>query len=352
MRRLTRSLAAVSTAAALGLAACGGPGVPASPSDAVAQGLDARLQDGFSFALAFELTDAGRASLVRDNGEQMAQILEDGLLAGAYQPPDKLAISIGGERPWLEVRQLTEELYLRVDLEGLAEFGGEDMDLPSPVELQAMIGEMGLSAEIAAVAQAAVRGDWIGITGMTEEALAGIGQSLGVPMPTPDAQASEDIRDALEGAGLLDGEQLTQRYLIVTGGEGAYEVEVKARALVAALTEALAELEQYAEGFTATDMPDPDDVPETVTGITITVEDGKADLITFDVFEIGSAFDDQAMAEAGIGEGDAKLVIDFDDLDASRVAVPEGATTITLDALVQGLAPLFMGFLGGGLGQY
>lgn len=352
MRRLPHSLAAMSTAAALALAACGGPGVPASPSDAVAQGLDARLQDGFSFELAFELTDAGRASLVRDNGEQMAQLLEDGLISGAYQPPDKVAVSIGGDNPWLEIRQLTEEIYLRVDLEGLASFAGEDMNLPSPVELQAMLGEMGLSADIAAVAQAAVRGEWIGITGMTEEALAGISQSLGVPMPTPDAQASEDMRDALERAGLLDGEQLTERYLIVTGGEGAYEVEVKARALVAALAEALAELEQYAEGFTANDMPDPDDVPETVTGITITLDDGKADLITLDLYEIGSAFDDQAMAEAGIGEGDAKLVFDFGDLDAGQVGVPEGATTITLDALMQGLAPLFMGLLGGGLDEF
>jgi hypothetical protein len=276
--------------------------------------------------------------------------MEDGLFAGAYQPPDKMAIAIGGDAPWLEFRTLGEELYFRVDLAGLAEFSDDDMQLPSAVELQAMIGEMGLSAEIAAVAQAAVQGDWVGITGLTEEAMQGLSESFGVPMPTPDAQASEDMRDALERAGLLDGDELTERYLIVTGGEGAYEVEVKARALVTALAEALADLEQYAEGFTANDMPDPTDVPEQVGGMTITLDDGKADLITLDVFEIGSAFDSQGMAEAGIGEGDAKLVVDFDDLDASRVAAPEGATTITFEALIQGLAPLFMGLLGGGLG--
>lgn len=352
MRRFSTSIATIATTATLGLAACGGPGAPANPSDAVAQGLDARLQDGFSFDLSFELTDAGRDSLVRDSGEDVAQLLEGGLLSGSYQPPDKMAIAIGGDEAWLEVRTLGEEIYFRIDLAGLQTLTGEDMQIPSAVELQAMLGEMGLQGEIAAVAQAAVQGDWVGVTGLTEEAMQGLSEQFGVPMPTPDPQASEDIRAALERAGLLDGDELTERYLIVTGGEDAYEVEVKARALVTALMDVAGELEQYAEGFTSADMPDTADIPEQIGGVTITLDGNKADLVTLDLVEIASAFDEASVAEEGLTEGDVQLIVDFDDLDTSQVAAPEGATTITFEALMEGLAPLFMGLFGGMGGQF
>lgn len=345
VRRLTSTFTAVSMAATL--AACGGPGAaPADPADAVAQGLDARLEDGFSFGVSLDLTDQARDSLSFDIGMEMVELLEDGLVSGAYQPPDRMSLSLGGVDPWLEFRTSSEAIYLRFDLDGFMTMTGEEIDVPSPTELQQMFQESGVSAEITTFLQAALDGRWVGITGLTEEAIQGLSQSLG--MPTPEPGDVEDIEDVLERAGLLDGEELTDRYLIVTGGDGAYEVEVKARELMTALMQVATELGQYAEGFAPTDMPDPAEVPEQISGISITLDEGnKADLVTLDIVEMVTAFDPDVVAEEGLNDGDINLVIDFDDLDPSQVAAPEGAVTMDFETLVGGLMPLFMGFMGG-----
>lgn len=336
---------AVAGAAALALSACSGDGgTAAGPAGAVADGLGARLDDGAAFTLTL---DGDLEAIAERSGEpippDLADLLSDGLVSGAFSPDGGFALTIGADGGFVEMRAVDEALYLRLDLEAVTTSFPDAGDVPPPEVLRGQLEALPLSPELSAVAEAALDGQWVGITGLSQEAIEDLASTMGGGVPSGDeaADQQEAVRELLEEQGLLDGQAFTERYLVVEGDGPTYDVTLMARDLVIAFNEISGELEQTL-GAAAGDMgelPDTAEVPETLTGFSVTVEDGVATAIIADIAEVAESAG-ETVDELEPGDLVATLVLD--DL-GDQLAVPEGATTIDLEALVTGAMGALMG---------
>jgi hypothetical protein len=344
---------AVAGAAALALTACSGDGgggaalgPDAAPAEVVAAGLDDRLENGAAFTLK---VDGDLAAIGERTGEpmppEMESLLTEGLVSGAFAPERGVALSIGGDGGFLEMRGVEEALYLRLDLEQMASTLPDAGDLPPPEVLRGQLQSMPLPPNLSAVAQAALDGDWVGITGLTQEAIQDFASSMGA---VPDEQASEQqeaLMDVLEERGLLDGQAFTEQYLTVEGEGPTYDVTVMARALVATLEEISAEVEGTvgAAAGDMDDLPSPDEVPETLSGFSVTVEDGTATAVAADMAAVAESAGESA---DDIEVGEFVVTLELDDI-GDQLDVPADATTIGFEELITGVMG---GLMGGGLG--
>lgn len=336
-------------AVALALTGCsddggGELGPDASGAEVVAQGLGDRLDNGAAFTLTI---DGDLEALAEESGEpvppELEEVLADGLVSGAFSPDGGFALTLGAGDGFFEVRAVDEALYLRLDLAQVAETFPDAGEVPPPDVLRGQLQALPLGPEVAAVAEAALDGRWIGITGLSQEALQGFAESFGgaVP-PDEDVEAQQEaMRDVLEERGLLDGQAFTERYLVVEGEGPTYMLTVMARDLVTTLNEVAAEVEASL-GPAAGEMgelPDATDVPEELSGFSVTVEDGTATAIGADVAAIGqSAGEDTGDLEPG----DLLVTLDLEDL-GDQLSVPGDATTIGFEALITGVMGAFMG---------
>lgn len=354
----TRTMAAASIAA-LALAGCSGGdggdggdgsalGADASPEEVVAEGLGNRLENGAAFALRFDgdfdkLEEAGDGESFPPEVEEM---LTEGHIRGAFQPEGGFAMTVGADDGFLAMRYIDEALYLRLDLAALTEVAGEEAgQIPPPEQLQGQLGMFGLPPEVEAVAEAALSGEWIGITGLTQEQLQDFAESMGQTMPDQGEveDQQDEVMDILEEHGLTDGTTFTEEYLQVEGDGPTYDITVMARQLVTTLNEISTEVEGTlgAAGGDMEDMPEADEVPETLSGFTVTVEDGAATSVSADLVAVAeSAGEDTEGAEPG----DMTIIVDMSDI-GDELSVPD-ATTIAFEDLVSGVMG---GMMGGGL---
>lgn len=360
----TRTMAAASIAA-VALAGCSGGegggdggdggssslGDDAAPAEVVAEGLGNRLENGAAFSLSFE-GDLDQLEASSDSGEplppQVEELLTDDQIRGAFQPDVGFALTIGDDDGFLQMRALEESLYLRFDLQALTELAGEEADqIPPPEQLQGQLGMFGLPPEVEAVAEAALSGEWVGITGLTEEQLQDFAESMGQTMPDEDEVDQDAIMDVLEEHGLTDGTRFTEEYLQVEGDGPTYDVTVMARQLVTTITEVSAELESTlgAAGGDMEDLPEADDVPETLSGFTITVEDGAATAVGADLAAVAQSAGEDT---EGVEPGDLLMNMTLSDV-GDELSVPD-ATTIAFDDLVSGVMGGLMGGMGGQAG--
>lgn len=346
----TRSLRTVAAigATALALTACGGGG-GGTPEEVVANGLAARFDNGAAFTLSIE---GDLEELEERFGEEAppeaAALFNEGLIRGAMSE-DGFALAIGPGAGFVEIRAIDETLYFRVDLDALADFSADmDAQIPDRATLQAQVDQFGLSEELTAVTQTALDGGWVGVTGLSEEALESLAEDFGMSTGEPAEGQEEQARAILEGLGFLDGETFTERYLIVEGDGPTYDVTIKARALVAAFVKLTQEIQESlgAAAMMApeADMPDPADVPEEISGITVTVENGKLTRVAGDIAAIGqSAGEDTGELQVG----DLAVVLALEDI-GSQLDVPADAQTVSFDQLLQAaMAAMFSGGLGG-----
>lgn len=345
---------AAAGAAMLALTACSGDGgdelgADAAPAEVVAAGLDARLENGAAFTLSM---DGDLEAIAERAGEpvppELADMMEEGLVSGAFAPEQGFAMTLGADGGFFEMRAVDEALYLRLDLEAIASSFPEAGEIPPPDMLRGQIQEFGLPPDIQGLAEAALDGQWVGITGLSEEALTGFAESMGGTVPSSeDAEAQQEaLTDILEEKGLLDGETITERYLTVEGDGPTYLVTVMARELVETLNEVAAELEANlgaAAGADMGELPDTADVPETLSGFSVTVEDGTATAVGMDM----------AMMAESAGEpieeiepGELVMQVELDDL-GDQLAVPGDATTIDFESFVTAvMGAMFMGGMG------
>ncbi len=345
---------AAAAVAALALAGCsddggGGSslGADAAPADVVAEGLGDRLENGAAFTVTI---DGDLDALAEESGEEIPpevrDLLTDGQIRGAFQPEVGFALTVGADDGFIEMRAIEEALYLRLDLAAVAELGGDAAQLPPPEALQGQLGMFGLPPEVEAVAEAALAGEWVGITGLSQEQLQDFAESMGTTMPDDGEveEQQEAAMDILEEKGFLDGQAFTERYLQVEGDGPTYDVTVLARELVSALNEIGTELESTlgAAGGDMEDLPDADQVPETLSGFSVTVEDGSATAVAADVAAIAeSAGEDTEGMEAG----DLVITLNLSDI-GDQLSVPD-ATTIAFEDLVSGVMGGMMGGLSG-----
>lgn len=346
----TRTMAAAAVAA-LALAGCsddggGGSslGADAAPADVVAEGLGDRLENGAAFTLNI---DGDLDALAEESGEEVPpevrDLLTDDQIRGAFQPEVGFALTVGAGDGFIEMRAIDEALYLRLDLAAVAELGGDAAQLPPPEALQGQLGMFGLPPEVEAVAEAALAGEWVGITGLSQEQLQDFAESMGTTMPDDSEEQQEAAMDVLEENGFLDGQTFTERYLQVEGDGPTYDVTVLARELITALDEIGTELESTlgAAGGDMEDLPEADEVPETLSGFTVTVEDGAATAVGADVAAIAESAGEDT---EGMEPGDLVVSLNLSDI-GDQLSVPD-ATTIAFEDLVSGVMG---GMMGGGL---
>lgn len=349
---------AAASIAAVALAGCSGDsngdgggssslGADAAPEEVVAEGLGNRLENGAAFALSFE-GDLDELEASSDSGEplppQVEELLTDGQIRGAFQPDVGFALTIGADDGFLQMRTLEESLYLRLDLQALTELAGEEAgQIPPPEQLQGQLGMFGLPPEVEAVAEAALSGEWIGITGLSEEQLQDFAESMGQTMPDEGEVDQDAIMDVLEEHGLTDGTRFTEEYLQVEGDGPTYDITVMARKLMTTMNEVSAELESTlgAAGGDMEDLPEADDVPETLSGFSVTVEDGAATAVAADLAAVAQSAGEDT---EGVEPGDLVMTMTMSEV-GDELSVPD-ATTIAFEDLVSGVMG---GMMGGGL---
>lgn len=347
---------AAASIAALALVGCSGDGgggselgADASPEEVVAEGLGTRLENGSAFAISFE----GNLDKLEEEEPlppELEELLTGGHIRGAFQPEGGFALTIGADDGFLELRAVEEALYLRFDLEALTELAGEEAgQIPPPEQLKGQLGMFGLPPDVQAVAEAALSGEWVGITGLTQEQLQTFAESMGQTVPDDgDVEEQQDaVKDILEEHGLTDGTTFTETYLQVEGEGPDYDVTVMARQLVTTLNEISAELEATlgaAAGGMDDDLPDATEVPETLSGFSVTVEDGAATAVAADLAAVAQSAGEDT---EGMEPGDLVMVVALSDV-GDELGIPDGATTIAFEDLVSGVMGGMMG--GGGLG--
>lgn len=340
-------------AAALALAACGG-GEAGSPQETVvAQGLDARFEDGAAWTLSVDGDlDAIAGQLDEPTAPEALfdeeSLLGEGLVRGAFGPDGGVAMTVGTDDGFFEVRAVDEALHLRLDLEGLREFSPEASgEVPDPEELLGQLEVLGLPPTLQMTAGALLEGGWIGITGLTQEQIQSFAEDFGRAGLPSGEEATEDVRALLEEEDLLDGGALTDRFLEVEGDGPTYDVTIMAREFFETMNELNAELQDTLGpmgGSADQDLPELEDVPETLSGFTITVEDGQATEITGDVATITESVGEDA---DGLEEGDVTVRLQLDDL-VDQLEVPADATTIAFEELLETvMGAMFGGSLGG-----
>lgn len=340
-------------AAALAVTACSGDGgselpADAEPAEVVAAGLNGWMEDGAAFTVNVE---GDLQALAEESGEplppEVEAMLTEGLVSGAFDPEGGFALTLGADDGFLEMRAVEEAVYLRLDITKVAETFPEAGELPSPEQLRAQLETMPLPEDVATVAEAALDGDWVGITGLSQETLQEFAEGMGQAVPSQDeVEAQEEaIRSILEERGLLDGTAFTERYLTVDGDGPTYDITLMARDLVTTFEEISAEVEESlgpAAAGSMGELPDPQEVPEAISGFSVTVEDGRATAISGDIAAIAeSAGESVEELEAG----DLLVTLQFEEL-GDQLAVPD-AVTVDFESLVTGVMGGLMGGTGG-----
>lgn len=345
---------AVAGAAALALTACSGDGdggtglgADAAPADVVAVGLGDRFENGAAFTLSMEGDlDAVAARVGEPVPPEVEQLMHEGLISGAFHPEDGLAVTVGAGGGFLEMRTVDQALYLRLDLEQLSASFPEAGDIPPPEVLRGQLDAFPLPPDVSAVAEAALNGEWVGITGLSQETLQRFADTMGQPVPSDDEVSEQEdaVREILEDEGLLDGQAFTERYLAVEGDGPTYGLTVMTRDLFTTLNEISSRVESSLGAAGAAgreDLPDPDEIPETISGFSVSVEGGTATAVGADVATVAESTGDPI---AELEEGDLVVTMLLDDI-GDQLSVPD-ATTVEFEQLLTGVMG---GMMGGGL---
>jgi hypothetical protein len=332
---------AVAGAAALALSACsgnGGGGGSSDPESTIAAGLDARIENGATFTLRLE---GDLQALAAASGEELPpeaeSLLTEGGLRGAFHQDIGFAMTFGAGDGMVEMRFVDSAMYLRLDPDALADMFPEMGD---PAELGALLDSGLVAGDLADLGRAALAGNWVGITGLSEERLTQLAEDLG-GTTTTEQPDTEDLERLFEEHGFTDGEELTDRYLVVSGDGPTYDVALRARAFVEALIDISREMGELPGGASANaeDLPDPADVPEQIEGIQVTVQNGVVTTIRADMVALATAMGEDT---EDLEEGDLTLVLELGDL-GNQLEVPSGAVTTDFEELVGGAMGAFMG---------
>lgn len=326
-----------------------GGGESSDATSAVASALDERLTDGATFSL---IVDGDTSSIVQnmDGNAVPAEFMDtllDGGISGAVHPEDGFRINF---LEHISILGKQEEFYLRADVQGLIDFVIEvdpsaAQGAPSIDDLRGMLSFAGLPPEVEELALALLDGEWVGVTGVDSEAVTEFMETVDpsgqAAADTAEMQGIQDaIKEALEAEDMLDGEAFADRYLEVSGDGPEYDVIINVQELLAAMTNITEQVGEATGEDVTEDLADLEqaaaDAPETLGGFTITVEDGAATAVSFDVGEIGQQMADHTGEEVPTdapAPGELSLVVELDDL-GDALDTPSGAATIDLSELL------------------
>lgn len=323
-------LAITAISISLVLAACA-TGSAAGPSEA----MDARLAQGTTVAVTLDADPDAIAD------PAAAAQVEDALAAQADGPLMTMAIDPDGAVTGMSladavfVRRAGNDVYLRVDWTRLDDMEGA----PLPQDPRDALDELGMSGDAGDLSTALAAGEWVGITDISDSAQNLVGSLLGpseAPM-LPDP-SNEEVQALLEEQHLDSVDAFLTNYVTATG-DNPWELTIDG----AAVQQALEDVEAGAnEAGVSSDMQlgNKDmSLPDTITGLTLTAQDGVATELRIDLDEFmssvgGATLGNEDLAElAELSEADPTLIVTMTDL-GDNAGPPADATTISLSDLM------------------
>lgn len=330
-----RGVEAVAGLAALALllTGCTGGGLPDDPQEAVATAFENTFEGGTGISASLQVSDRVREQELDD--ERTRRVVEalgaeDAVRVALRSGEFGLAVALGDGQP-LQVRRLSDAFYVLVDVPALVEFLRADVDVE---ELRGQVGQFSiLLGDLAVFAEAAVNGDWVGVSEVPEDAGEQLRGALGATeAPTVDPDEAEQAASEL---GLTDPRAFVERYLEVEeAGEGTYTATLRLRALVRATSDKADEL---GTGAVAPSDQELQDVPETVSGVTIQTEGEQVSAVEVDLAPIVTAAEDRDAVPSDLQEGDAVLRLAFGEPDGALLEAPEDAETVPFQDVVDTL---------------
>jgi hypothetical protein len=328
---------------ALVATACGGDdaGVEDDPEGALRDALEELADyDGFELLVQLSADEEARAQALREEDfteEELERLLTASVLVRTTTQGDEdegaaeFILTVDDE-PVAELRALPDmDLYLRVDLEAIAELSDDP-------EMRAEIDELAQQAEafgLRDAVEAAQRGDWIRVTGL-EQLINLFGEAPAAQDTTDDEEAERLSEEIAEAAIRFVDEDVTVTYV---GSDDAGE-RVRATTDGAAIQRFLDEVGSIAASSDALGGNDPQELAgdleldddQTVT-LDAWISGGRLTQIAFDLATLGEEADT---------EGELLLVIGIDEFTGT-IDEPEDAAQVDLFGLIGG----FMGGLGG-----
>lgn len=329
--------------ALLGLlvAACGDGG---DPSDRLASAFENSFDGEFAYELTVDADSEALAGLGEGAGQAAAFLA--GFSAAGVVVDDAATFTVTVlNRPIVEIRSIgDDQLYLQAGLNDfLSAFGGGAFDPQD--ELVPALDQLGLDEEVKAAVIEAANGGWVGVEGEVDD------ERLSLLLGAPSGEVDdEEARERFEEVFGEDVPTFVERFVVVESEETEddvrlYEVHLQVHELLRAAAELNAELGVENQGALADLEADLADMPETVPGTVITVDD-HVQRITFDLAE---AARQRPAEDATAVTGSVEITFTFtehDDIDP--VEAPEEVTTITGEQFTDAIERL--GQLTGGTG--
>lgn len=324
-------------AGAMLLAGCADGDAASGPGEA----FDNRIAAGTAVDVTVQ---ADPSALEGDEAEELQEVLdmqgEGPLMTAAVSPDgDAFGVSFGGDA--VQARFADEALYVKVDWDRLAELDPDiTAELPTAEEQADMTAE--LPPQVGELATGLFDGDWVGITGLSEDTLGTLGALGGATGQVPDQDELDEMRALLEDHELDSVGAAMDAYVTATG-DNPWELALHVRDLA----EAMADLSREAEelglegpGMTGTDgagdiEDELDELPETVEGFTLEAEDGRASRMVVDVATVMESADAEVDADelARVEAADLQLVLDMRDV-GDLASAPSDATVADIDTLI------------------
>lgn len=305
--------------------------------------LSAAVENTFDGAFTYTLSvDADRAALdgLGEGAGDAATFLQTFGFSGVVDGEDGVSfgIDLGGESPLFEVRTFGEEaFYLNLGINDLLSLAGAGAFDPRD-ELAPALDALGFEDEVKAAVLDALDGKWVGVEGELD--LSRLQALMGQEGEQVDEGEASEAAEELFGDDIPD---FFDRFVTVVetveeDDTERFEVALELRELL----RAAGELNQRvgADAAPLEDLEaDLQDLPETVPGTVVVVEDHVTE-IRFDVAETareaGTTVEGSILVQV--------LLADFDDV--APLTKPEGATVLTDEQFTDALAKL-IGLTGG-----
>lgn len=310
-------LAMIASVATIALAACA-TGSASSPGEA----MDARLAQGTTIAVTIDadpadMADADAAAEV----ERMLAAQADGPLMTVAVDPDG-AVAGMSLLDAVFVRRAGNDVYVRVDWDELESLDDEALQQ----DPRDALDQFGMAADGPGEMVAALSaGEWVGITGISDSAeqlMGALGPSEGAMLPDT---SDEEVQALLEEQDLDSVDAFLGSYVTATG-DNPWELTIDGAAVQRALDEVASAAAENGAGDLGMGTED-HELPATITGLTLTAEDGVATELRINMGEFMASMGEDAIDEllAGMGAGD----LSDEQLDKLLAADPAIVLTMT-----------------------
>jgi hypothetical protein len=306
------------------LAACGGDGVEGDPNLALADAFRGLGRaEGLTVTLTAQSTPESLQALAESEGDRLdpdiaAKILLSSVTFSGKSTTDpseaqsEITADIAGNEDAVEMKVISNTLYVRADVRALLEIFEQDPAALEPFVQQAEASGLDF-------VRPAVDGEWLSISGLDA-----MQEQFGMGQPTPSAAELERVLDGL-------AQEIEDKATVTEGdveGPGAHLiVEIGARELVDSFLGLARELGQ---ALPPNAFPSPSNVPNRTIRVDTWVEDDFVRQIELDILQF-AAFEGEDVPE---GVDRLALRMGIDEFD-EEVEAPGDAIEVDPNQVLQ-----------------